>query len=83
MVLLKVEPCRSPLPSENDACVGYPAADFSVSTGTHFLPPRVQSTCGSPGSASTLGWYPIATLEKTATEYDRNTGIKWLSCTEK
>jgi hypothetical protein len=34
-------------------------------------------------AAVSLGLYPIVTLEKTATEYDRKTGIKWLSCTAK
>jgi hypothetical protein len=30
-----------------------------------------------------VGSYPIVTLEKAGTEYDRKPGIKWLSCTEK
>jgi hypothetical protein len=30
-----------------------------------------------------VGFYPIVTLEKTATEYDRKFGIKWLSSTGK
>ena len=34
-------------------------------------------------SAVVLGLCPVVTLEKTAAEYDRKRGIKWLSCTAK
>jgi hypothetical protein len=37
----------------------------------------VNSTCGLPRVISDCHF------RKTATEYDRKTGIKWLSCTEK
>ena len=30
-----------------------------------------------------IGLYPMVTLEKKATEYDRKSGVKWLSCTAK
>ena len=34
-------------------------------------------------SQAYVGLYPIVTLEKKATEYDRKPGIKWLSCATK
>jgi hypothetical protein len=38
---------------------------------------------GAEGVATRVIKYPIVTLEKTAIEYDRKPGMKWLRCTAK